>query len=213
MYRESLPPRRHQRPRRHGSQRPTLHWRGGPLVPGLYHATGARVGGSPGGANPAELQRVLVALVDAGDDHFDNALAALARLAVERPDSHASRPRLCTAAVYDMLGQADEGHQWTAGIPEDACLPHPREKFWFKVALLAAALGGALGATAGLKAGETRPKIGHAQPFCLPFGLKPNFGLGPKKFDRPMHSQHKPRAKLGPANLPPRIWPAACPSW
>ncbi|KAL6615223.1 hypothetical protein ACP70R_037493 [Stipagrostis hirtigluma subsp. patula] len=97
-----------------------------------------------GDADLAELQRVLMALVDAGDGRFEDALA---RLAAERPDRHASR--LCTAAVCDMLGRVEEGQQSIAGIPEDACLPHPHEGLWFQVALVAAKLGGAPGAATG----------------------------------------------------------------
>ncbi|KAG2589132.1 hypothetical protein PVAP13_5NG226048 [Panicum virgatum] len=94
-----------------------------------------------GGAQAAEALRIFKALVDAQDGRLLDALDALARLAAERPDSNS--PRLCAAAVCDLLGRVDEGDRWLAGIH---C---PLDHSFFNLALVAATLGGAPGAVAG----------------------------------------------------------------
>ena len=94
-----------------------------------------------GGAQAAEALRIFKALVDAQDCRLLDVLDALARLAAELPDSNS--PRLCAAAVCDLLGRVDEGDRWLAGIH---C---PLDHSFFNLALVAATLGGGPGAVAG----------------------------------------------------------------
>nr|TKW14776.1 hypothetical protein SEVIR_5G189100v2 [Setaria viridis] len=81
-----------------------------------------------GNAKAAELQRVLIALLDVEDGRFPDALHALARGAAYCPTSS-----LCAAAVCDMLGRADEMRP----------VPRPREQMFFHGGVVTATLGGA----------------------------------------------------------------------
>ncbi|CAO2203650.1 unnamed protein product [Urochloa humidicola] len=86
----------------------------------------------------AKVGRQFIALLDAEDGRFEDALDALARLAGERP--YRPGPRLADAGICDLLGRPDEGDRWLAGITGDQPL---RETILFRNGVLAAALGGA----------------------------------------------------------------------
>ncbi|TVU33936.1 hypothetical protein EJB05_15752, partial [Eragrostis curvula] len=100
-----------------------------------------------GNAEDAEIRGIFMAVVDAKDCRFEDALGAAARLASEHPDS--PNPRLLAAAFCYLLRRNDECEQWLDSLPEDASLPRPRENACFYLGLVAATLGGAPGAFAG----------------------------------------------------------------
>ncbi|CAO2177127.1 unnamed protein product [Urochloa humidicola] len=104
------------------------------------HAAAAAVGDDEG----AKVGRQFMALLDAEDGRFEDALDALARLAEERP--YRPGPRLAAAGICDLLGRPDEGDRWLAGITGDQPL---REDILFRNGVLSAALGGAPDAVEG----------------------------------------------------------------
>ncbi|CAO2203653.1 unnamed protein product [Urochloa humidicola] len=79
----------------------------------------------------AKVGRQFMALLDAEDGRFEDALDALARLAEERP--YRPGPRLAAAGICDLLGRPDEVDRWLAG---DQPL---REDILFRNGVLAAA--------------------------------------------------------------------------
>ncbi|TVU33938.1 hypothetical protein EJB05_15754, partial [Eragrostis curvula] len=79
--------------------------------------------------------RMFMALLDAEDGRLGEALDALQRLAVDQPSFPG--PRLCAAAICELLGRADEGDRWLAGIIAEYPV---REHIMFQNALIAAAL-------------------------------------------------------------------------
>ncbi|CAL4949415.1 unnamed protein product [Urochloa decumbens] len=97
-----------------------------------------------GDARAADVLRLFRALIDAEDGRCQDALDDLARLAAERPDFNPARH--CAAAFCDLLGRAEEGDRWLAGVPGWQC---PPENIIFNLGLVKAALGGAPGAVAG----------------------------------------------------------------
>ncbi|CAL4949410.1 unnamed protein product [Urochloa decumbens] len=92
----------------------------------------------------AKVGRQFMALLDAEDGRFEDALDTLARLAEERP--YRPGPRLAAAGICDLLGRPDEGDRWLAGITGDQ---HLRDDILFRYGVLAAALGGAPDAVEG----------------------------------------------------------------
>ncbi|TVU33946.1 hypothetical protein EJB05_15762, partial [Eragrostis curvula] len=106
------------------------------IAPGMRAEEEAR-----GDVVASVIGRVFMALLDAEDGRLGEALDALQRLAMDRPTF--AGPRICVAAICELLGRADEGDCWLAGITAD----HPlREDIIFQNALVAAALGGPPGA-------------------------------------------------------------------
>ncbi|CAO2183817.1 unnamed protein product [Urochloa humidicola] len=104
------------------------------------HAAAAAAGDDEG----AKVGRQFMALLDADDGRFEDALDALARLAEERP--YRPGPRLAAAGICDLLGRPDEGDRWLAGITGEQPL---REDILFRNGVLSAALGGAPDAVEG----------------------------------------------------------------
>ncbi|KAK1682659.1 hypothetical protein QYE76_043507 [Lolium multiflorum] len=97
-------------------------------------------------AEEVEELRLNLALVDAEDGRFVDALNALDRLADERPSD--PRPRICASVICCFVGLPDEGEEFLEGIPDDILQEY---KVYHKRAVMAAALGGAPGAIAGLE--------------------------------------------------------------
>ncbi|CAL4963356.1 unnamed protein product [Urochloa decumbens] len=97
-----------------------------------------------GDARAADVLRLFRALIDAEDGRCQDALDDLARLAAERPDFNSARH--CAAAFCDLLGRAEEGDRWLAGVPG---WQRPPENISLNLGLVEAALGGAPGAVAG----------------------------------------------------------------
>ncbi|KAF8670769.1 hypothetical protein HU200_050437 [Digitaria exilis] len=91
-----------------------------------------------GNAKAAEVQHVLMALLDVEDGRLQDGLHALARRAADYPAWGVSS--VCAAAVCDMLGRADEGDRWLSGIP---WVSHPREDMFYHAGIVTATLGGA----------------------------------------------------------------------
>jgi tetratricopeptide (TPR) repeat protein len=98
-----------------------------------------------GKAEEVRELRLDLALVDAEDGRFEDALDALARLAAERPSD--PRPRICASVISCFVGLVEEGEQWIAAIPVHVC---QENRVYFKRAVKAATLGGAPGAVAGI---------------------------------------------------------------
>ncbi|CAM0904939.1 unnamed protein product [Alopecurus aequalis] len=99
------------------------------------------------GSKAEEVQEFVLnlALVDAEDGRFDDALDALARLAEERPSD--PRPRICASVISCFVGLPEEGKEWLVGIPDDIL---QENKVYNKRAIMAATLGGAPCAVADL---------------------------------------------------------------
>ncbi|CAL5089725.1 unnamed protein product [Urochloa decumbens] len=98
------------------------------------------------GPEEAPRWRLAVALHDAEEGRFDDALGELARLAAERPSD--ARPRLAAAGICYLAGLPEEGSRWVSGIPAAARREHKR---CLRSAVLAAALGGAPRAADGFE--------------------------------------------------------------
>ncbi|KAL6608056.1 hypothetical protein ACP70R_041119 [Stipagrostis hirtigluma subsp. patula] len=94
----------------------------------------------------AHASRLFMAMADAEEGRFDDCLGTLALLVGANPGN--PFPRICAAAVYDLLTRVDDSDRWLAGVPE-ALVPRPRDHNCFHHALVAATLGGAPGAVAG----------------------------------------------------------------
>ena len=101
-----------------------------------------------GSGRKAEVARELrlnLAIVDAEDGRFDDALDALARLAAERPSD--PRPRICASVISSFLGLPEEGKEWLEGIQDDIL---QENQVYHKRVVRAATLGGAPCAVDGL---------------------------------------------------------------
>nr|TKW14775.1 hypothetical protein SEVIR_5G189000v2 [Setaria viridis] len=87
-----------------------------------------------GDAKAATVHRLLIVLLDVEDGLFDDALPALARLAGE-----SYSPRLCYAAICDLIGRTDEADRCLACFPEDQ---RPRQQISFQMGIVSVTLGG-----------------------------------------------------------------------
>ncbi|CAL4905899.1 unnamed protein product [Urochloa decumbens] len=103
-----------------------------------------------GDTETAKAGRFYLALLDAEEGRFEDALDDLALQAAADPDRAA--PRLGAAALCEVLGRADEAERWASCITGD--LP-PRDYAAYEYALVVAALGGAPGAVAGSRGSVT----------------------------------------------------------
>uniref|UniRef100_A0ACD5UXP4 Uncharacterized protein n=1 Tax=Avena sativa TaxID=4498 RepID=A0ACD5UXP4_AVESA len=90
--------------------------------------------GSDGKAEGAQELRLNLAIVDAEDGRFEDALPS------------DPRPRICASVISCFLGQIEEGELWLAGIPGNVC---QENRVYFKRSVIAATLGGAPCAVAG----------------------------------------------------------------
>jgi Flp pilus assembly protein TadD len=97
-----------------------------------------------GDIESVQAGRHYMALLDAVDGRFEDALHNLGRLAEERP--YFLGPRLAAAAICDLLGRPDQGDRWLIRITGDE---PPRDNVVFRNAVVAATLGGAADAVAG----------------------------------------------------------------
>jgi len=123
-------------------EQPFLGWRARTLremAPKLQAAAAAA-----GDHEGVKVERQFMALLDAEEGRFEDALDTLVRLAEERP--YHPGPRLAAAGICDLLGRPDEGDRWLAGITGDQPL---RENILYRNAILAATLGGAPDAVEG----------------------------------------------------------------
>lgn len=91
-----------------------------------------------GDARAAEVQHILIALLDVEDGRFHDGLHALARRAADCPAWATSS--VCAAVVCDMLERADECDRWLSRIP---WVSRPREDMFFHAGVVTATLGGA----------------------------------------------------------------------
>ncbi|KAM0878277.1 hypothetical protein ACQ4PT_034981 [Festuca glaucescens] len=97
-------------------------------------------------AEEVEELRLNLTIVDAEDGRFVDALNALDRLTDERPWD--PRPRICASVISCFVGFPEVAKEYLVGIPDDIL---EANKVYHKRAVMAATLGGAPCAIAGLE--------------------------------------------------------------
>ncbi|KAM0877712.1 hypothetical protein ACQ4PT_035319 [Festuca glaucescens] len=102
--------------------------------------------GSGRRAEEVQELRLDLALVDAEDGRFVDALNALDRLVNERRSD--PRPRICASMICCFVGLPEVGKEFVVGIPDDIL---QENQVYHRRAVMAATLGGAPCAIAGLE--------------------------------------------------------------